>query len=271
MGRNRPIIVGPYGFSLHDARRTLAHAVDLLLAFPDSTRDAQGPRIRAIAATIGDADVMRLDLEAARRMLGTVWSLLIMARQDRLRAGNLPATATGRVQQLNRSAGGVPKLRVDAIKVGYGGVVGDVQKTRRHHGKPNQAVCLWNVETIEALRREGHPITAGAAGENITVSGLPWSDVTPGVRLSIGTVLCEVSSYAVPCAQNARWFSDRAFSRIHHSNGPYSRVYATVLEPGQVATDDRVILEQHQEPRVSRPSARGSTSSKTGPLRPSAH
>jgi hypothetical protein len=96
---------------LHDARRTLAHAADLLLAFSESTRDVQGARIQAIAATIGDADVMRLDLDAAQRMLGTIWSLLMMAGQDRLRAGNLPAPATGRGQQLNRSAGDVPKLR----------------------------------------------------------------------------------------------------------------------------------------------------------------
>ncbi len=44
-------------------------------------------------------------------------------------------------------------------------------------------------------------------------------------------------------AERARWFSDRDFTRIHHSRGPISRVYATVLEPGTVTTGDRVVLE----------------------------
>jgi MOSC domain-containing protein YiiM len=56
-------------------------------------------------------------------------------------------------------------------------------------------------------------------------------------------VLCQVSAFAVPCRQNARWFVDRRFERIHHSNGPVSRVYATVIEPGAIRSDDIVVLE----------------------------
>jgi MOSC domain-containing protein YiiM len=55
--------------------------------------------------------------------------------------------------------------------------------------------------------------------------------------------VCQVTAYAVPCKQNARWFSDGDFSRIHHSRGPVSRVYALVLEAGQIAGGDTAILE----------------------------
>ena len=65
----------------------------------------------------------------------------------------------------------------------------------------------------------------------------------PGVRLRLGSVLCQVMAFAVPCKQNARWFSDRRFQRIHHSNGPISRVYALVLEPGSIAVGDDAVLE----------------------------
>ena len=51
------------------------------------------------------------------------------------------------------------------------------------------------------------------------------------------------SSYAVPCRHLAQWFTDGRFDRIHHRNGPLSRVYATVLEPGEVATGDDAVLE----------------------------
>ena len=56
-------------------------------------------------------------------------------------------------------------------------------------------------------------------------------------------MLCEASSYAVPCFQNKAWFTDGAFELMHHDRGPVSRVYATVLEPGELAVGDAVILE----------------------------
>lgn len=243
MPHARPITVGPYGFSLHDARRTLAHSIDLLGAFPASTHAAQTHRLEHIAHAVEGVDIMRLGIEEAQHALDQVWPLLMTARDDRILVENLPATTTGGVVQLNRSGGGVPKLAVDAIDVHFGGVVGDVQATRQHHGKPNQALCLWNIETIDSLRADGHPIGPGSTGENVTLRGFPWPDLTPGVRLQIGSVLCEVSSFTGPCAQNARWFSDRMFSRIHHLNGTLSRIYATVLEPGRIVTGDSVVLE----------------------------
>jgi MOSC domain-containing protein YiiM len=96
---------------------------------------------------------------------------------------------------------------------------------------------------IAAFQSDGHPLAAGNAGENITVSGLPWADVRPGVRLRLGTARCEVSCYALPCSSNAPWFLGGDFRLMHHERGPVSRVYATVLEPGHVATGDTVILE----------------------------
>ena len=121
--------------------------------------------------------------------------------------------------------------------------MGDRQGTRVHHGRPWQALCLWSTEVIDALAAHGHPIASGRAGENITVSGLPWHDVRPGVRVQLGEVLCEVSAYALPCAQNAGWFLDGDFSQMHHERGPVSRLYATVLKPGAVRVGDDAVLE----------------------------
>jgi MOSC domain-containing protein YiiM len=137
----------------------------------------------------------------------------------------------------------VPKRPRQAVEIGYSGVEGDRQRTRRHHGRPWQALCLWSSEVIDALRREGHPVAPGAAGENITVEGLDWADVRGGVRLRIGTALAQVSVFALPCQNIAACFADRDSRRIHHDRGPVSRAYATVLEPGRVAVGDAIVLE----------------------------
>ncbi len=180
------------------------------------------------------------DLDAPLRAFWQAWT----AAGPALRAaGELPATATGTVAALHTSSGGVPKLPRDAVEVDFGGVVGDRQGTRLHHGRPWQALCLWSTEVIDDFVAEGHGLFPGAAGENITITDLPWGEVRPGVRLALGEVRCEVSSYAVPCKKNAAWFVDGAFDLMHRRHGPVSRVYATVTEPGRIVAGDPAVLE----------------------------
>ena len=55
----------------------------------------------------------------------------------------------------------MPKQAVDSAEVGLGGHDGDRQRTRKHHGRPWQALCLWSSEVIADLAAEGHPIGPG--------------------------------------------------------------------------------------------------------------
>ena len=158
--------------------------------------------------------------------------------------GACAPTQVGAVAQLNVSDGGVPKRPVRSAEVGLRGLADDRQAVRRHHGRPLQALCLWSTEVIDALRAEGHPIAPGLAGENITLAGIDWATIRPGVRLRIGGVLAEISAYATPCKNNAGWFVDRDFNRINHDHHPgWSRAYAWVREPGTIRTGDQVIVE----------------------------
>jgi MOSC domain-containing protein YiiM len=237
------LTVGPYRFSERDVRRTLAHGLDFLDGFAPEARGHQAARRGRIATALRGVAPLTDPISTLAEPLGAVWAELLSARDDLVTAGALPISAVGRVVRLGVSGGGVPKPAVDRATVEYGGVAGDRQSSRRHHGAPFQALCVWNVETIAELTDRGHPIGPGDAGENITVAGLDWPSVRPGVRLELGSVLCEVSSYAEPCKQNARWFSDGDFTRIHDRNGRWSRVYATVLDPGAIAVGDEAVLE----------------------------
>jgi MOSC domain-containing protein YiiM len=192
---------------------------------------------RSAYAAIGDG---RLDPE---RVLALSLDLVHEASSVLRAAGAMPETALGRLDQINVSDGGVPKRPVATASVDRGGVAGDRQAARQHHGRPWQAVCLWSAEVIDDLATAGHPIGYGACGENLTVRGLPWAEVRSGVRLAIGPVLLEASLFSLPCTKNAQWFLDGDFQRIHHERGPVSRIYATVLEAGAIATGDVVVLE----------------------------
>lgn len=149
------------------------------------------------------------------------------------------------VHQVSLSDGGVPKHAVPSAQVTVEGLTGDRQRNRKFHGGPGRAVCLFSLEVIEALRAEGHSIGPGSAGENLTLTGLEWSRLKPGHRLSIGDGLqLEIMSYTAPCRWNAQWFVDGDYGRMSQETHPgWSRLYARVLVEGTVRPGDRVMLE----------------------------
>lgn len=146
--------------------------------------------------------------------------------------------------QLNSSGGGVPKLSVRAALLTPLGLEGDSQANRRHHGGPERALCLYALERILELQREGHPIYAGSTGENVTVVGLEWEHLKPGSRLQFGEeAVVEISSYTVPCRTIAASFAGGESQRISHKrNAGDARLYARVLRTGRLAVGQTVRL-----------------------------
>jgi MOSC domain-containing protein YiiM len=162
-----------------------------------------------------------------------------------------PMSDLGRVHSINLSAGGVPKRAVPRATLVSLGFHGDVQKDKKHHGGPDRAVSLWSLEVIRALAEEGHRLEPGAAGENVTVEGLVWSSVVPGVRLALGQeILVEIASYAAPCNTIRHCFLENDFTRISHKLHPgTSRVYARVIRSGELAEGDRIVVLPKEERR----------------------
>jgi MOSC domain-containing protein YiiM len=148
-----------------------------------------------------------------------------------------------RVVSLNVSNGGVPKRPVAEARLTRDGVEGDRQANRQYHGGPDRAVCLYSMERIRALQAEGHPIVPGSTGENVTIEGLDWDGLAPGVRLRMGDALVELTAYTVPCRNIRESFTFSRFGRISQKANPgWSRVYGRVIEEGVVRLGDAVHL-----------------------------
>lgn len=161
-------------------------------------------------------------------------------------------SAEARIAQISVSPGGVPKRPVPAARVTTRGLEGDDQRDREHHGGPDRALCLFSLDRIRALRAEGHPITPGSIGENLTIEGIDWTRVIPGTYLRLGAeVLAQVTSYTAPCFNITASFQDRRFSRVSQTRHPGdSRVYARVLREGGLASGDAVQILDEGEARA---------------------
>jgi MOSC domain-containing protein YiiM len=151
---------------------------------------------------------------------------------------------TGAVFQINTSRGGVPKFPLEEAYLEFEGVTGDFQANRKYHGGPERAVCLFSLEQIQELQIEGHPIFPGSVGENLTLTGLEWSTLSPGTILRIGDeAILQVTTFTVPCKTIAKSFINSEFNRISQKLHPgNSRVYARVLQRGALRKGQRVTL-----------------------------
>jgi MOSC domain-containing protein YiiM len=151
---------------------------------------------------------------------------------------------TGRIASVNVSPGGVPKRPVPRAWVGSLGLDTDAHSEPAPvHGGPEQAVCLYSVESIARVAADGHQAFPGAYGENLTLEGIELGDLAAGDRLEIGGggLVIELTKHAAPCQTIAHWFVDRRIGRISsRTNGADARWYARVLSEGPVAPGDRV-------------------------------
>lgn len=152
--------------------------------------------------------------------------------------------APGRIVQISVSPGGVPKLPVPSARVTEMGLEGDLHRNMEDHGGPERALCIFAMEQIRVLQAEGHGLSPGAIGENLTVEGVDWERVTPGSRLELGAgVLIEVTRYTSPCFNIKKNFADGDISRVSQKRNPgSSRVYARVLREGTIRQGDTVRL-----------------------------
>ena len=156
----------------------------------------------------------------------------------------------GSIHSINVSgSGGVPKMSVKAAMIGFEGLSGDYNRfrTERKAGDPGRAVCIFSLERIRELQREGHPIDIGTAGENLTIEGLDWPSLRAGMTLRVGDASITLSEPCAPCSKIGWSFKGEDFSRVDHEKQEgWSRWSASVVEEGAVSVSDSVYLIDSQ-------------------------
>jgi MOSC domain-containing protein YiiM len=113
---------------------------------------------------------------------------------------------SGSVYQINikgrvpRSRG-LPKGSVGSAQVTKEGLEGDfnVYRHEKLADDPDSAVLLIPLETIRELNKEGWPIKPGDLGENVTTTGIPYADFSPGKKVSVGETEVRISRACDPC------------------------------------------------------------------------
>jgi MOSC domain-containing protein YiiM len=143
----------------------------------------------------------------------------------------------------------VPKLPRYQALVTAEGLEGDRQRNLRHHGGPDRAVCLYSFDRIRELQHEGHAVSVGHMGENLTIRGLDWRLLTPGTRVQIGEVVLVLTAFTVPCSNLTSYFEGGEIFRVSQKVNPgWSRVYARVEQPGMVRLGDPVSIVEADAP-----------------------
>jgi len=155
---------------------------------------------------------------------------------------------TPQIVQINVSQGGVPKRPISQGVVTRERILGDDWNDKKHHGLADQALCLFSLEHIEDLRREGFPLFPGALGENLTTRYLDYRTVRPGQLYRIGPeVLIRITKVRQPCRTIAIYGSSllRALYDAEVNRGMVesprwgrSGFYAEVLREGTICPGD---------------------------------
>lgn len=151
---------------------------------------------------------------------------------------------TGIIEQVSVSAGGLPKRAVEGARAGTLGLWGDRQRNTAIHGGPRKALLLASAEDVDELAREGFPVAPGSLGENLTVRGIDFRALRPGMRFRAGAALLELTTPRKPCVQLEPYNGGRtgriqAALETRHARGGF---YAAVLEEGEIRTGDLIAL-----------------------------
>lgn len=140
------------------------------------------------------------------------------------------------------SPGGIPKRCVESAEVVWEGLVGDGHAHAKHC-RPDRAVSLQDIETLDELAAEGYAVGPGITGENLTVRGLNLRACQPGDRLVFedGPVL-ELTMPRKPC-----YVLDAVHPRLKEVIVGRCGFLARVVRPGRVFVGQRIRVERDAE------------------------
>ena len=135
------------------------------------------------------------------------------------------------------------------VRVGRTNLDGDRQADRRVHGGPQKAVYAYDLSAYAYWQRElGRALPHGQFGENLTVEGLPETDVRIDDVYRAGSALLQVSQPRSPCYKLALHMGRPDFPAAFLASGR-TGFYLRVLEEGEVGAGDTIELVE-RDPRA---------------------
>ncbi len=128
---------------------------------------------------------------------------------------------------------------------------GDQQADLSVHGGPDKAVYVYDLSGYEHWRRElARELPYGQFGENLTVEGMPETEVRIGDVYRVGTALLQVTQPRSPCFKLALKMEMPTFPRAFLASGR-SGFYFRVLEEGEVGAGDAIDLVSREPEAVT--------------------
>ena len=141
---------------------------------------------------------------------------------------------------------GLPKISTEDATVTKLGLKGDCNNFRRNKkaNDPDMALMILSHDIINNLNTEGWPVKPGDLGENITLTGIDYSEFAPLKKYKIGKIEIEISFACDPCMtlhhlpyigkEHVKFFIKTLMKR----RGWYARV----LKPGEIKKGDPLTL-----------------------------
>ena len=130
------------------------------------------------------------------------------------------------------------------IRVGLRGLEGDEVADKKHHGSPDQALCVHLTDHYRFWNTKyGMNLQAGGVGENLTIDGITEDEICAGDIARIGTALVQVSMPRVPCSTQARRVGRSDWVKLTIAENR-TGFYLRVLEAGVVETGDPFRLDE---------------------------
>jgi MOSC domain-containing protein YiiM len=141
-------------------------------------------------------------------------------------------------------------FRVRATRLG---LEGDVQADRRVHGGPEMAVYAYDLSGYAHWREElgaGFLFGHGTFGENLTVDGMPETEVRIDDVYRIGAALLQVSKPRSPCFKLALRMERPDFPK-RFLRSRRTGFYLRVLEEGELGAGDPITLVSREPDAAS--------------------
>lgn len=119
--------------------------------------------------------------------------------------------------------------------------IGDGQGDLVHHGGVHKAVCVYPFAHYSYWERAlDRPLSYGAFGENLTISGITEQDVCIGDSFQLGEAIVQVSQPRQPCFKLGLVYERKDMPLLVQDTG-YTGFYLRVLQEGMVSPEDKLV------------------------------